>query len=105
MQRCAVPAGGATRGGAGQHSFLLVPASEAGKEFAEQARQALPEVHLVNVPGQADLSFCREQAGLGVDDLERVLRPCRSAYVEMSAVPHSSPHARFDIQDWTPLDP
>jgi hypothetical protein len=62
-------------------------------------------VQLVNVPGQAGLLFCREQATLSIEDLEPVLRPCRSAYEEAVNVPQQSPHARFDIQDWTPLDP
>jgi hypothetical protein len=89
----------------GQQTFLLIPASEAGKGFGEQAKQLLPELQLVNVPGQADLMFCRDQSALGVEDLERILHPCRGAYTELSIVPNSSPHARFDIQDWTPLDP
>jgi hypothetical protein len=88
-----------------QHAFLLIPASDAGKELGEAARRAVPELHLVNVPGQSDLAFCREQAGLGVEDLDRLLRSCRNVYRELAAVPQSSPHARFDIQDWTPLDP
>jgi serine/threonine protein kinase len=86
-------------------AFLLIPASDDGKRFGEQARQLLPELHLVNVPGQADLTFCREQAVLSIDDLERMLQPCRGPYRETSTHPPTSPHARFDIQDWTPLDP
>jgi hypothetical protein len=85
--------------------FLLIPASEAGKRFGEEAEQALPGVHLVNVPGQADLLFCREQNGLSLEDLERLLQSCRAAYRQVTTVPNTSPHARFDIQDWTPLDP
>ena len=88
-----------------EHSFLLVPAGEAGKAYAEAARRALPFLHLVSVPGQADLMFCREQDSLPQEAVERVLRPCRLAYEEVAPVPTVSPHARFDIQDWTPLDP
>ena len=89
-----------------EHSFLLVPASESGKRFAEEAQRLLPEgVQLVNVPGQADLMFCRDQNGLSAEELGHLLRNCRKAYEESAAVPNSSPHARFDIQDWTPLDP
>lgn len=92
--------------GTGDHqAFLLVPVSEAGQEFGEEAKRLLPDLQLVNVPGQADLMFCREQAALKVDDLEAMLRPCRNAYYEACLVPQSSPHARFDISDWTPLDP
>ncbi|MFO0844515.1 MAG: tubulin-like doman-containing protein [Gemmataceae bacterium] len=86
-------------------SFLLIPASDAGKQFGEEARRLVPELHLVNVPGQADLMFCREQAALKVEDLEVMLRPCRNAYHEATLVPQSSPHSRFDISDWAPLDP
>jgi hypothetical protein len=88
-----------------EHCFLLIPASEAGKRYGEQAQQVLPDLHLVNVPGQADLMFCREQAELSLEDLERLLRACRPAYDESIMVPQASPHARFDIQDWMPLDP
>jgi hypothetical protein len=88
------------------HAFLLIPASESGKRFGEEAQRLLPEgVQLVNVPGQADLMFCRDQNGLSAEELARVLRNCRKVYEESAAVPNSSPHARFDIQDWTPLDP
>jgi eukaryotic-like serine/threonine-protein kinase len=109
-KRQSAAVGGGTFGeapaAAEEHSFLLVPASESGKRFAEEAQQLLPEgVQLVNVPGQADLMFCRDQSGLSAEDLAHLLRNCRKAYGESAAVPNVSPHARFDIQDWTPLDP
>jgi hypothetical protein len=88
-----------------QTSFLLIPASDAGKDFGEKAREVVAELTLVNVPGQADLTICREQANLGPAELERLLQQSRQAYREMSTVPQFSPHARFDISDWTPLDP
>jgi hypothetical protein len=88
-----------------QYSFLLIPASESGKAFGELAKQTVPELHLVNVPGQADLMFCREQSSLSLEDLERILRPCRNAYYESCLTVQTSPHARFDIHDWAPLDP
>lgn len=86
-------------------AFLLVPASEDGKHYGEQAQRALEGLQLVNVPGQADLMFCREQTELSLEDLDRILRASRPAYEEAVNVPLSSPHARFDIQDWMPLDP
>ncbi len=87
------------------HSFLLVPASDAGKKYGELAQSELTGLHLVNVPGQADLMFCREQAELNLEDLERILRSSRAAYEDAVNLPQVSPHARFDIQDWMPLDP
>ncbi len=85
--------------------FLLVPASDAGKRYGELAQNALTGLHLVNVPGQADLMFCREQNELSLEDLERILRSCHAAYEEAVNLPQLSPHARSDIQDWMPLDP
>jgi hypothetical protein len=87
------------------HCFLLVPASDAGKSYGEQAQSVLSGLQLVNVTGQADLMFCREQENLNLEDLERLLRACRASYEEVVNVPHTSPHSRFDIQDWMPLDP
>jgi hypothetical protein len=89
----------------GQHGFVLIPASDAGKRYGELVKQTIPEIHIVNVPGQADLMFCREQGGLAEEVLERVLHSCRPAYDEVANVPTVSPHARFDIQDWAPLEP
>jgi hypothetical protein len=88
-----------------QGSFLLIPVSEAGKRYGELAQAQLPGLHLVNVPGQADLMFCRDQGGLSGESLERILQPCRAAYNEVATLPTVSPHSRFDIQDWSPLDP
>jgi hypothetical protein len=88
-----------------QSCFLLVPASEAGKEFGEEAKLAKPALNLVRVPGQADLMFCREQGQLTIEELQRVFKQCRAAYEEVAPVPTLSPHSRFDIVDWTPLDP
>ena len=91
--------------GCGQCSFVLLPASEAGKEFGEKAQEVIPELALVRVPGQADLMFCREQAVFGAETLRTVLEPMRAAYDQLATTPQTSPHARFDILDWTPLDP
>src|SRR5262249_25146303 len=85
--------------------FLLTPASDAGKVYGEAAKRAVPSLHLVTVPGQADLMYCREQGFLSVEDVQRLLRPCRAAYEEAAVTPPASPHARCDISDWVPLDP
>jgi hypothetical protein len=88
-----------------QHGFVLIPASDAGKRYGELAQRVVPGIHVVNVPGQADLMFCREQSALRDEELERILRACKPAYEELSNVPNGSPHARFDIRDWAPLEP
>jgi hypothetical protein len=88
-----------------QATFLLIPATDAGKNYAEEAQRADKELQIVRVPGQAHLLFCREQGYLSPEDLQRALRPCRAAYEEAVLLPQVSPHARFDILDWVPLDP
>lgn len=88
-----------------QYAFLLIPASEAGKAYGDEAVEAVPGLQPVLVPGQADLMFCREQGYLRPAEVEVILRPCRSAYQEAARQPNTSPHARFDLTDWIPLDP
>lgn len=89
----------------GQLSFLLLPASEAGKTLGDKAKQTVPDLNLVRVPGQADLMFCREQGYLAAEDLKRAFDGCRAAYEAASSAPVPSPHSRFDIVDWLPFDP
>jgi hypothetical protein len=88
-----------------QHAFLLAPASDAGKLLAQEAKRLIPKIELVRVPGQADLMFCREQGYLSPEELQRVFRTCRQAYEDRATAPTTSPHARFDLVDWVPLDP
>jgi hypothetical protein len=88
-----------------ERSFLLVPASDSGKAYGAEAVKALPHLDLVTVPGQADLMFCREHDRLGEEEMDRILRPCRAAYDDVANAPPVSPHARFDIHDWMPIDP
>ncbi|MEI7683434.1 MAG: tubulin-like doman-containing protein [Planctomycetota bacterium] len=88
-----------------QRSFILVPASKAGRELAHKVEEIVKDVQLVKVPGQADLMFLREQGGLTAADLHKLLRPCQAAYQASNAAPSMSPHARFDVVDWLPLDP
>lgn len=86
-------------------TFLLLPASDAGKEYGEEAKKLVSQVQVVKVPGQADLMFCRERARLSSEELERLLAPCRPAYLEAASLPAASPHSRFDTRDWVPLEP
>jgi eukaryotic-like serine/threonine-protein kinase len=94
-----------SRDPATQDAYLLAPASESGKAFGATAEEAVRDLQLVRVPGQAHLTVCREQGYLSAEDLQRLLRPCRRAYEELAFAPTASPHARFDITDWVPLDP
>src|SRR5262249_48974752 len=68
----------ARRDAAQQTSFLLVPASAAGKTFGETAQQVVKDLQIVRVPGQAHLMFAREQGYLSSEDLEGLLRPAHA---------------------------
>jgi len=94
-----------SKGGKGDDAFLLVPASQAGKALVEAVQKALPDINLVRVAGQSDLMICREQGGLTATDLRSLFKTCQAAYEAASPAPASSPHARFDILDWMPLEP
>ena len=93
------------KNGRGQHNFLLVPASTAGKTLGDAIHAVCPDLKLVRVPGQSDLMFMREQGGLSAEELLTLLKPCRAAYENAAVAPATSPHARFDITDWLPLEP
>jgi hypothetical protein len=88
-----------------RHQFLLIPASNAGKALSEAVVELFPDLRLVRVPGQADLMFLCEQGSLTYTDLAPVLKPCRAAYENTASSPLTSPHARFDVIDWLPLEP
>ena len=94
----------ASANGTGQRAFLLIPASDAGTQYGEDAGRAIPSLEVVRVPGQAGLVFCREQAELTAQDLSRVFGGCRSRYEQTAHAAPTSSHARFDVHDWIPLD-
>ena len=88
-----------------RHQFLLIPASSAGKALSESVTELFPALKLVRVPGQSDLMFLCEQGGLSFDELAPMLKSCRNAYDAHVGAPITSPHARFDVVDWLPLEP
>jgi hypothetical protein len=94
----------ARKEGSGQDSLVLIPASNAGKKLGEAIARLYPNVKFVRVPGQADLMFLREQNTLSAADLRSLLRASRAAYESLHGAPVSSPHARFDVTDWLPLE-
>jgi hypothetical protein len=88
-----------------QNAFLLVPASPAGKNLEHAIHESFPDMRHVRVAGQSDLMLCREEGCITAQDLHNLLKPCRTAYEHLAGAPNTSPHARFDILDWLPLDP
>jgi hypothetical protein len=90
---------------AGQEEpFLLLPLSDAGRRVGNAAKEALTKLQVVPVANHTDLLFCREQAGVSLEDMQEMLEPCRAAYLQSATTPLTTPHARCDILDWVPLD-
>jgi serine/threonine protein kinase len=87
------------------HAFLLLPASPAGRGLSKAVEAALADLRHVKVPGQSDLMFCCDQGPLTPQDLQQMFKACSKAYRDAVPTPVSSPHCRFDLMDWMPLDP
>ncbi len=88
-----------------QTGFLVVPGSDAGDALSAQIHESLPSIRVVKSVGQtSDIVICREQAHLPGKHLETILNHCHEAYLEMASRTANSPHSRFDILEWTPLD-
>lgn len=85
--------------------FLIVPTSAAANELAEEVRSHLPNIKVLHALGQtSDIMICREQQYLSPSDLQAMAVHCREAYQELATRAGTSPHARFDVLEWLPLD-
>jgi eukaryotic-like serine/threonine-protein kinase len=88
-----------------EKTFVLVPSTAPGNTFASAVKQVLPKAVSVSVQGQiTDLLFCREQGILRPADLTKVIEPCWDDYSDAMASVDSSPHSRFDVLEWSPLE-
>ena len=41
----------------------------------------------------------------GLEEFQKMLDLCRMSYQELAPQPATSPHARFDVLEWVPLEP
>lgn len=87
-----------------QTVFLLLPDSQASHELAAAAQRTLTNVELIPSAGPTEMTFCVEQGFLLPDELGSLLDTCRLAYAEFVQSPATSPHSRFDVPEWLPLD-
>ncbi len=87
-----------------ERTFVLVPATAAGLQYAREVKGHVPKVVTVTLQGTgADLMFCREQGCLRYADLMRFIEPCTEAYEQQSEKLQDSPHSRHDVSEWMPL--
>ncbi len=87
-----------------ESDFLLVPSTEAGKQFTELAVKELKSLKVIPISVVTDIFICREQGSLTLADLQQVFQHCKDDYEQNKSSLISSPHARMDTQDWLPLE-
>ncbi|MCE9534333.1 MAG: protein kinase [Planctomycetes bacterium] len=88
-----------------QSGYLIISATEAGMALAKDVNLSMPTLKVVHAVGQtSDISICREQSYLAAKYLEEMLSHCKPAYLDLASRPATSPHSRFDILEWVPLD-
>lgn len=88
-----------------EKTYVLVPGTKPGLAFAQEVRKVAPKAIIVSTQGQGtDLLFCREQGFLRATDLMKLIEPCWDAYVEAAADLDHSPHCRYDVLQWVPLE-
>ncbi|MFO0812895.1 MAG: tubulin-like doman-containing protein [Gemmatales bacterium] len=87
-----------------ESDFLLVPNTDAGKEFTNLAVKELNKLKVIQISVVTDIFICREQANLTLADIQQVVQHCRDEYEQNKSSLVNSPHARMDTQDWLPLE-
>jgi serine/threonine protein kinase len=88
-----------------QRAYLVVPGSETGAKLGEQISHEMPGLKIMQAVGQtSDLMVCREIGNLSLTDVQELLGHCREAYQKLASKHGTSPHSRFDIVEWMPLD-
>ena len=66
-------------------------------------RAGHPDLTVIRASRANEVTFCRETR-LRPADVGQTLHYCRESYEERAARPTPSPHARFDVVEWLPLE-
>lgn len=86
-----------------ERCFLLVPDTQGGQRIADAAAEDFPGGSVIRASRSNEITFCREMR-LRPADVREAMQYCREPYEERSHRPAPSPHARFDVVEWLPLD-
>lgn len=100
----ATPSIASKTAGESESDFLLVPSTEAGKQFTALATKTLDKLKVIPISVVTDIFICREQASLTLADIQQMVQLCKDDYEQNKSSLISSPHARMDTQDWLPLE-
>jgi serine/threonine protein kinase len=83
--------------------YLLVPDTGGGERVADLAGRTLTGVAILRASRSNEVTFCREMR-LRTADVRDALQYCRDSYEQRANRPAPSPHSRFDVIEWLPLD-
>jgi hypothetical protein len=83
--------------------FALLPDTPAADALGHIVEQAFPNTQTIRVPRSNEIAFCRE-IRLSIDDVRDAVKDCRPTYDTHARRLSVSPHARFDLIEWVPLD-
>jgi eukaryotic-like serine/threonine-protein kinase len=86
-----------------EKDYLLVPETPSGTRVADAATRAFAGLTILRASRSNEITFCREMR-LRPSDVRDALHYCREPYEQRAHRPAPSPHARFDVLEWLPLD-
>ncbi len=85
--------------------YLIVPHKPDLQTTTLRAKSRINDIEWINLPeSSSEWLLIRERNNLRVEDLQELLTMCKDAYSQLSGHIATSPHARFDIQEWLPLE-
>jgi eukaryotic-like serine/threonine-protein kinase len=86
-----------------EQCYLLVPDTVGGEHISALATSTRAGMSVLRASRSNEVTFCREMT-LRSPDVGESLHYCRESYEERAARPAPSPHARFDVIEWLPLE-
>ena len=86
-----------------ERCYLLVPDTPGGQRVAAAAARQFPDESVLAASRSNEVTFCRE-VRLRPADVREAIQYCREPYEQRSHRTAPSPHARFDVVEWLPLD-
>ena len=83
--------------------YLLVPDTAGGERVSKTAAHDFPGSTVMRASQSNEITFCRE-IRLRPADVREAMHYCREPYEDRSHRIAPSPHARFDVIEWLPLE-
>jgi hypothetical protein len=85
--------------------YLIVPKKKDLQTTVLRTKSKMNDVEWISLPeSSSEWLVIRERNCLRIQDLQELLSMCREAYTQLSGHIGTSPHARFDVQEWLPLE-